>query len=144
MKKALTNLEFLVVQDLFLTETAQLADIVLPAASYAEKDGTFTSTERRVQRVRKAIQPIGDSKPDCQILNELAKHFNSNLKYTSPENTFKEISEKVAPYKGLNYSLLDIPGGIQWPFDGDAGSSYLSKGYLRKGSGKFVAITKFA
>ena len=75
--EALESLDFFVFQDLFLNETAQFADVVLPAASFAEKDGTFTNTERRVQRVRKAIEPIGESKPDWWIVSEIAKRMGA-------------------------------------------------------------------
>ena len=142
--EALKRLDFLVVQELFMTETAELADVVLPAASYAEKDGTFTSTERRVQRIRKAISPIGDSKPDWEIIRDLASKLGGSLNYKNPEDIFEEISSKVSPYKGLNYKLLDRPGGIQWPLNGNGGSSFLKKEQLAKGSGKFVPITRFA
>ena len=142
--EALERLDFLVVQDMFMTETAELADVVLPAASYAEKDGTFTSTERRVQRIRKAISPIGESKPDWEIVCDLASKLGGSLNYKSAEDIFKEISVKVPPYKGLNYKLLDVPGGVQWPLNGNSGSSFLNKEQLAKGSMKFTNITKFA
>jgi len=142
--EALKRLDFLVVQDLFMTETAELADIVLPSASYAEKDGTFTSTERRVQRVRKAISPVGDSKPDWEIICDLASKLGSNLSYKTSQEIFDEIALKVPPYQGLSYKLLDIPGGVQWPLNGKGGSPFLAKEQLAKGSGTFKKITRFA
>jgi predicted molibdopterin-dependent oxidoreductase YjgC len=114
-KAALERLEFLVVQDLFLTETAELAHVVLPACSYAEKDGTFTSMERRVQRVRAAISPIGDAKPDWQIFLALAKKMGAPMAYRSPEEVFAEITDVNPWYKGISYRDLDQPGGVQWP-----------------------------
>lgn len=102
VKEGLNNLEFLVVQDMFLTETAELADIVLPAASYAEKDGTFTATDRRVQIVRKAIEPIGESRPDWQIICNLAKKMESEeFEYSSPAEIMDEIASLTPIYGGM-------------------------------------------
>jgi len=119
LEEALGQLEFLVVQDLFLTETAGLADVVLPAASFAEKDGTFTSMERRVQRVRKAIDPIGDSKPDWQIIAELSTIMGYPMDYGSTEEIMREISNVVPLYAGVSYQKLER-GEIFWPcLEGD-------------------------
>ena len=114
-EEALKRLEFLVVQDIFLTETARLADVVLPAATFAEKDGTFTNTERRVQRVRKAIEPVGNSRPDwwitCQIAERLgAKGFN----YSYPRKIMEEIVSVTPSYSGISYQRLE-KDGLQWP-----------------------------
>ncbi|MDZ7413899.1 MAG: molybdopterin-dependent oxidoreductase [candidate division KSB1 bacterium] len=114
-KAALERLDFLVVQDLFLTETAQLAHVVLPACSFAEKDGTFTSAERRVQRVRAAIPPVGEAKPDWQIFVALARKLGASLSYRSAEQVFKEFVSVNPWYKGITYGALDVPGGVQWP-----------------------------
>ncbi len=114
-KAALQRLEFLVVQDLFLTETAELADIVLPACSFAEKDGTFTSAERRVQRVRAAIPPLGEAKPDWQIFVSLAKKLGAPMPYRSVEEVFDELASVNPWYKGITYRDLEVPGGVQWP-----------------------------
>ncbi len=89
VRKALENLDFLVVQNIFMTETAKYADVFLPAALYAEKDGTFTNTERRVQRVRKAIEPPGDTRPDWQIIQELGKRMGMDWDYDSPEDDLR-------------------------------------------------------
>ncbi len=112
---ALKNLEFLVVQDIFLTETAQLADVVLPAATFAEKDGTFTNTERRVQRVRQAIAPVGEAKPDWQIVAELARRMGaSGFDFAGPEQIMKEIASLTPSYGGISYPRLE-KAGLQWP-----------------------------
>ncbi|MBC7187078.1 MAG: molybdopterin-dependent oxidoreductase [Calditrichaeota bacterium] len=115
VKAALERLEFLVVQDLFLTETAELAHVVLPACSYAEKDGTFTNLERRIQRVRAAIPPVGEAKPDWEIFLALAKKLGARMSYRSPAEIFAEIATVNPWYQGITYQDLDQPGGLQWP-----------------------------
>ena len=115
-KESLLNLEFLVVQDIFLTETAQLADVVLPATTWAEKNGTFTNTERRVQRIRKAAKPPGEARADWQIFCDLADVMGSSLfSYTSEEEIFNEIRELTPQYKGITWERLDKAEGLQWP-----------------------------
>jgi len=142
VKKALENLEFLVVQDIFLTETAQLADIVLPATSYAERDGTFTATDRRVQRIRKAIEPIGESKPDWQIICELARKMGSErFEYSSPAEIMDEIASVTPIYGGIGYERIeDI--GLQWPCPSKEhpGTPYLHQEKFSRGKGKFFGI----
>ncbi|HZD43277.1 MAG TPA: molybdopterin-dependent oxidoreductase, partial [Methanomicrobiales archaeon] len=117
VEKGLKNLEFLVVQDIFLTETAQLADVVLPAGCYAEKDGTQTSTERRVQRWRKAVEPPGEAKADWQIFCELAARMGhaDQFPFKSPEEVFNEIAKVTPSYGGMNYQRLEKPEALHWP-----------------------------
>lgn len=116
VKESLQKMDLLVVQDIFMTETAQIADYVIPATCWAEKDGTFTNTERRVQRIRKSIEPPGDALEDWQIISKLAKKMNSSLfEYQSVENIFEEIREVVPQYSGITYQRLERPGGIHWP-----------------------------
>ncbi|GFP33291.1 formate dehydrogenase major subunit, partial [Candidatus Hakubella thermalkaliphila] len=86
-------MEFVVVQDIFLTETAKYADVILPAATFAEKDGSFINTERRVQLIHRAIKPRGQSKPDWEIIQALAQRFNLNWNYSSPEEIWDEVRE---------------------------------------------------
>jgi formate dehydrogenase alpha subunit len=113
--EALDNLDFFVFQDLFLNETAQFADVVLPAASFAEKEGTFTNTERRVQRVRKAIEPIGESKPDWWIVSEIAKRMGAKgFDYDGPSEIMDEIARLTPSYGGINYARLE-EASLQWP-----------------------------
>ncbi len=112
---ALRELDFLVVQDIFLTETASQADVVLPAATFAEKDGTFTNTERKVQLINSAINAPGDSKPDWQIISMIARHMRaSGFDYTRSEEIFQEMSELTPIYKGISYQRLE-KGGLHWP-----------------------------
>lgn len=114
-EKALKNLEFLIVQDFFLNETAQIADVVLPAVSFAEKDGTFTNTERRIQRVRKAIEPIGNSKPDWWIICQLASKMGAqNFDFENPSEVMEEIARLTPSYGGVDYERLE-ECGLQWP-----------------------------
>ena len=116
VEEGLRNLEFLVVQDIFLTETAGFADVVLPAACYAEKDGTQTNTERRVQRWKKAQDPPGEAKPDWQIICELGAWmgYEEQFTYKSPEEVFNEVAAVTPSYHGISYSRLD-PDGLHWP-----------------------------
>lgn len=114
-RRALEQVDFLVVQDIFLTETAQLADVVLPAASFAETDGTFVNTERRVQRVRKAVEPPGEAKEDWRILAELATRMGYPMRYDHPSQIWDELASATPIFAGISYERLDREGGIQWP-----------------------------
>lgn len=138
---ALESLDFLVVQDIFLTETARLADVVLPATSFAEKDGTFTNTERRVQRVRKAIDPVGNAMPDWEIICNLSSVMGYPMNYSSAKDIFDEISTVTPSYAGMSYERLDN-GGLQWPCptEDHPGTPYLHKDKFARGLGKFSAV----
>lgn len=115
VRKALEHLDFLVVQDIFPTPTTAFADVVLPATTYAEKDGTFTSTERRVQRVRQAIAPVGDSRTDWEILCEVARRAGYNrMQYGSVSEIFDEIASVTPIYGGMSFERIDQVG-LQWP-----------------------------
>ena len=105
--KEMQALDFLVVQDIFLTETAQLADVVLPAVTFAEKEGTFSNTERRVARVRQAIPPLAGTMQDWQIIAEISNRLGYPMKYTHPEEIFEEIRKVTPSYAGLTYKRLD-------------------------------------
>lgn len=112
---AMEKIDFLVVQDIFLTETAEMADVVLPAATFAEKNGTFTNTERRVQRVRQAIAPVGETKADWQIVCEIAKSLGADgFEYSEPRQIMEEIVSLTPSYAGITYERLE-KGSIQWP-----------------------------
>jgi formate dehydrogenase alpha subunit len=114
VKDALGKLDFLVVQDIFLTETARLADVVLPGAAFAEKDGTFTNTERRVQRVRQASQAPGKAKADWQIIADIAQTLRYPMKYGKVEDVWAEIRRLTPSYAGITYARLE-ERGLQWP-----------------------------
>ena len=117
------RLDFLVVQDIFMHETAQLADVILPATSFAEKDGTFTNSERRVQRVRQAVSPVGNSRPDWDIVCDLSRRMCDRLglpwgdqfAYRRPSEIFQEMAGLTPILSGISYRRLDAEGGIQWP-----------------------------
>ncbi len=141
-EKALRNLEFLLVQDIFLTETAKLADVVLPAASFAEKNGTFTNTERRIQRVRKAIEPIGNSKPDWWIICQLSTKMGAqNFDFTHPSEVMSEIAMLTPSYGGVTYERLE-ECGLQWPCPtkDHPGTPILHVGRFVCGLGRFTPL----
>lgn len=116
-EKALEHLDFLVVQDIFMTETAQMADVVLPAASFAEKEGTFTNTERKVQRIRKAFDPPGGAKEDTQIVCDLSSRMGYPMSYETSRDIMNEIASVTPSYCGINYERLE-KGSIHWPCTG--------------------------
>ncbi|AEG16486.1 formate dehydrogenase, alpha subunit [Desulfofundulus kuznetsovii DSM 6115] len=138
---ALEKLDFLVVQDIFLSETARLADVVLPAASFAEKDGTFTNTERRVQRVRKAIEPLGEAKPDWQIICLVATAMGYPMQYGSPAEIMEEIARLTPSYGGISYQRLES-GSLVWPCPAPdhPGTPILHAGKFARGLGKFHPV----
>ncbi len=141
VEEALRAAELLVVQDIFFTPTAELAHVILPGSSFAEKDGTFTNTERRVMRVRKAIEPVEDSRPDWQIIQEISNRFGYPMTHESPEEIMKEIAALTPSYGGISYDRLEGIG-LQWPCpDKDhPGTKFLHKGAFARGKGLFHAI----
>ena len=143
VKSCLEALDFLVVQDIFPSETAKLADVVLPASSFAEKEGTFTATDRRVLRVRKAIEPIGESKPDWMIISELAQRMDGRrFDYSSPEDIMKEIATLTPTYSGISYARLDSGEVLAWPCPTPEhpGTKFLHQGEFTRGKGHFIAV----
>jgi formate dehydrogenase major subunit len=115
-RELLEGLEFLVVQDLFLTKTAELADVVLPAtAAWAEAEGTVTNSERRVQRVRKAVEPPEGARDDLWIIYELARRMGYDPGSSDAEDVWNEIRSLSPPHAGMSYARLDELGGLQWP-----------------------------
>ncbi len=139
--KALDAAEFLVVEDIFLTETAQMADVVLPAACWAEKEGTFTNTERKVQRVRKAVEPPGEAKPDWVILSEIGKRLGLSMDYSSAEQVFAEMASLTPSYGGISHERTDSRD-LQWPCPSPdhEGTGFLHGGRFTRGLGLFNAI----
>jgi formate dehydrogenase alpha subunit len=141
-REALEKLDFLVAQDIFLSETAQLADVVLPGTSFAEKDGTFTNTERRIQRVRKAIEPIGESKPDWWITCQLGQKIgNGGFNFASPAKVMDEIASLTPSYGGISYKRLEN-GGLQWPCPTPKhpGTPILHTQQFTRGKGRFIPL----
>jgi len=142
VREALEKLEFLVVQDIFLSETAQLADVILPGATFAERDGTFTNTERRVQRVRKAIEPIGNSKPDWWITCQIAWRIGGKgFNFAHPYQIMEEIARLTPSYGGISYERLD-DGGLPWPCPTPEhpGTPILHTEQFTRGKGRFIPL----
>ena len=139
--KALKKVELLVLQDIFMNETAEFAHVILPGASYAEKDGTFSNTERRVQRVRAAIPPVGDSRADWDIIQDLSTRFGYAMNYESPAQIMEEIASVTPSYGGISFERLEGEG-LCWPCPtpDHPGTEYLHKGRFVKGVGTFFAI----
>jgi formate dehydrogenase alpha subunit len=141
-EEAMQKLELLVVQDFFLTETAQLADVVLPGVTFAEKDGTFTNTERRVQLVRQAIEPVGNSRPDWWITSQLAQKMGGKgFAFNHPSEIMDEIARLTPAYGGISYQRLE-EGGLQWPCPTDEhpGTPILHTMLFSRGKGHFVPL----
>ncbi|MFH1491505.1 MAG: formate dehydrogenase subunit alpha, partial [Pseudomonadota bacterium] len=140
--EALARLDLLVVQDIFLTETAQLADVVLPATSFAEKDGTFTSTERRVQLVRRAIDPPGEARTDWKIICDIAHRMGYAMSYESGQEIMDEISMLTPIYEGISHVRLTGREGLQWPCPdrNHPGTPILHAGQFTRGRGKFHVV----
>lgn len=140
VEETLRNLEFLAVADIFLTETAQLADVVFPAASFAEKSGTFTNSERRVQMVRQAIPVMEGCRTDGDIIIELSRRLGYEMDYQSPAEIMEEIALLAPIYGGMHHDRLESGWGLHWPcWDRDhPGTPFLHKYYFTRGKGKFV------
>ena len=140
-EKSLNNLDFLVVQDIFLTETARLADVVLPSACFAEKEGTFSNTDRRVQRVRKAVEPPGQAWDDWKITCDIATRMGYPMSYENSRQIMEEISQLTPSYGGISYDRIEYDG-IHWPAPTaeHPGTPVLHREQFTKGKGTFHAI----
>jgi formate dehydrogenase alpha subunit len=141
VRKAIGALDFLVIQDIFLNETARYADVVLPAACYAEKDGTFTNTERRVQRVRKAVEPPGQARPDWEIITDLSARMGYPMGFQSADDIFEEIRTLTPSYGGMTYQRVDSCG-LQWPCPDEShpGTAFLHEDVFPRGRGKLQGV----
>lgn len=139
---ALQKLDFLVVQDIFMTETAEFADIVLPAATVFEKSGTFTNTERRIQMVRTLFDPPGEARADWEVYTELSRLLNYDLGFKSTSDIMKEISVLVPTWKGVSHDRLQS-GGLQWPvYSEDSGDTkILHVDHAMRGKGRFRPLS---
>ncbi len=141
VEETLSNLEFLAVADIFLTETAQFAHVVFPAASFAEKGGTFTNTERRVQMVRPAIAPIADCRTDSEIISEISTRMGYPMSYESSTEIMEEIALLTPIYGGIIHQRLGgDKWGLQWPCpdQNHPGTPFLHKHYFTRGKGHFI------
>ena len=142
VREAISRLDFFVAQDIFLTETAELADVVLPGATFAEKDGTFTNTERRVQRVRKAITPVGDSRADWLITCQIAQRMGGKgFDFEHPSQILDEIARLTPSYGGISFERLEA-GGLQWPCPTreHPGTAILHTKKFTRGRGRFIPV----
>lgn len=139
--KNLKNLEFIVCQEIFMSETAKLADVVLPATSWAEKNGTFTNSERRVQRIRKAVEPPGQARPDWQIVCQISTAMGYPMPYTNAEEIFDEMASLTPSYAGMSFERIDKVG-LQWPCPtpDHPGTTFLHEGKFTHGLGLFHTI----
>ncbi len=139
--ESLKKLDFLVVQEIFMTETAKLADVILPATCFAEKDGTFSNTERRVQRVRKAVEPPGEARADWQILCDISTAMGYPMHYAGASEIFDEIAALTPSYGGMSYQRID-KAGLQWPCPTKEhpGTAFLHQGRFTRGKGLMHAI----
>jgi formate dehydrogenase alpha subunit len=159
VRHALESLDLLVVQDIFMTETAQLADVVLPGASFAEKDGTFTNSERRVQLLHRALNPLGETKPDWQILAELGQKLidagvlgeraaavesapHGSWEYLNPAEIMDEVADLTPSYGGIRHARLQSGKGLQWPCPDERhpGTPILHVGKFTRGLGKLAPV----
>ncbi len=149
-RHALEQLEFLVCQDIFINETAEMADVILPATSFAEKDGTFTNSDRRVQRVRKAVEPVGDSRADWDILCDLGKRveqrlgiqLNHGFDFADPGEIWEEMRQVTPDFWGITYERLEREGGVHWPCPAldHPGTPFLFAEAFPRGRGKFWEV----
>ncbi len=141
VEASLKKLDLLIVQDIFLTETAALADVVLPSACFAEKDGTFSNTERRVQRVRKAVEPPGQARTDWEIVADISSRMGYAMKYDSAKQIMDEINALAPSYAGITYDRIEKTG-LQWPCPtkDHPGTTFLHKDRFSRGLGLFAAI----
>ncbi|WP_374689219.1 formate dehydrogenase subunit alpha [Promineifilum sp.] len=149
-RHALEQLDFLVCQDIFINETGEMADVILPATSFAEKDGTFTNTDRRVQRCRTAVPPVGQSRADWDILSDLGRRIEARVgvklstgfDYADPEAIWEEMRRVTPDFWGIDYARLEREGGVHWPcpsFD-HPGTPFLFAEEFPRGKGKFWEV----
>ena len=140
-EKSLRKLDFLVVQDIFLTETARLADVVLPSACFAEKDGTFSNTERRVQRVRKTVEPPGEARDDWRIVCDIATRMGYPMSYADSGQIMDELRTVTPSYAGISYDRIEQQG-IHWPCPNEEhpGTPILHREQFTIGKGVFNPI----
>jgi len=142
VREALSRIEFLVVQDLFMSETAKFSHLVLPGASFLEKDGTFTNLERRIQRIRKVVDPPHGILPDWQVVCEVSCRMGYPMHYGHPSDIMKEMAALSPILAGVTYERLDQPDGLQWPVldDEHPGTTLMHADGFPRGKGRFVGV----
>ncbi|SMD08692.1 formate dehydrogenase major subunit/formate dehydrogenase alpha subunit [Desulfocicer vacuolatum DSM 3385] len=141
LDNAFKKLDFLITEDIFLTESAQIADVVFASASLGEREGTFTNTERRCMLTRKAVEPVGNALPDWEIISRFSTALGYEMNYDCPSDIFNEMTSLTKSYQGMSYQRLGIDG-LQWPCPTPEhpGTPYLHKNIFTRGKGKFHAI----
>src|SRR5215831_2328605 len=149
-RHAMEALDFIVCLDIFMNSTGELADVILPSASFAEKDGTFTNSDRRVQRVQQALPAVGESHPDWQIVCDLAKRVErlldasetAGFDYPDPEAIWEEMRAVTPDFYGITYERIEREGGVHWPCPSldHPGTPYLFEQDFPRGKGKFWAL----
>ncbi|HET7909147.1 MAG TPA: formate dehydrogenase subunit alpha [Nitrospira sp.] len=142
VREALSRLEFLIVQDLFVSQTAQFAHLLLPGASFLEKDGTFTNLERRIQRIRKAVDPPPGVLPDWQVVCEISTRMGYPMHYQHPSEIMDEMAALSPMLKGVSYDRLEQPQALQWPVSDrqHPGTSLMHRDTFTRGKGRFVPV----
>ena len=142
VREALSRIEFLVVQDLFISQTAKFAHLLLPGASFLEKDGTFTNLERRVQRIRKAVDPPDGILPDWQVICEISRRMGYPMSYAHPSEIMEEMAAMSPMLAGVSYDRLEQPEALQWPVPDRAhpGTSLMHRDTFARGRGRFIAV----
>jgi len=143
VETALNEIDFLVVQDIFLNESCRYADVILPAACFAEKDGVFTNSDRRVQRVRKAVDAPGQARPDWEILVDVIRRAGlEQPDYASPGEVYAEMAALSPKFAGISHQRIEREGGLQWPVltPESPSTEYLHKGGVLRGKGLFQAV----
>lgn len=149
-RHVIEKLDLLVCQDIFMNTTGQMADVILPSVSFAEKDGTFTNSDRRIQRVRTALPPVGESRPDWQILCDLALRLENALGqaesagwiYPHPAEIWEEMRQLTPDFAGIDYARLEREGGVHWPCPAPdhPGSPFLFEESFPRGRGRFWTL----
>jgi formate dehydrogenase major subunit len=143
VSEALAKLDFFVMQDIFFTETCRFADVILPASPSLEKEGTFTSTERRIQRLYQVLEPLGDSRPDWQIIQEIANRLGANWKYKHPSEIYAEIAPLTPIMAGVTYERLRGYKSLHWPVAADGSDQpllYTKQFNMPGGKAKFFPL----
>ncbi len=143
VEEALNDLDFVVVQDIFFNESCRFADVVLPAACFAEKEGVFTNSDRRVQLLRQAVDPPGQARPDWQLLLEVMKRVGlKQPDYSGPAEIYSELASLAPKFSGISHERIDREGGLQWPVTSvdDSSTEYLHKDGVLRGKGLFQPV----
>ena len=147
LEQGMNKCEFIVLQDIFMNETARFADVIFPASAFAEKDGVFTNSERRVQRIRKAVDSPGQARADWEILTALANACGASWKYDNPSQIYDELAQDAPKFSGISHARIDAEThngktGLQWPCptSDHPGTVYLHEGGVMRGKGLFTAV----